>query len=233
MEDFYSKATENKKGKKNLNEVGQADKQELEKTPNIDMQKFGNLLAPYKQQINTKLPDILNKRTNFEKKVEEAQVQFVKNGDGKHVEEFKKSMGEAILEEANVAKEKAIAKKEVIITEKQKALLDQKANKWANREIRRKYHYNGVKPIMQFVGICEPLNLFFLYLLTVVLFMPFLVDKLIRATFGALLTGANSDRPRAMKNTLWTIFVFAVVFFIALGILLVLEWLNITDVITF
>ena len=41
----------------------------------------------------------------------------------------------------------------------------QAENAWSNKEKRREYHFNGVKAILMFVGIKEPMNLVILYIL--------------------------------------------------------------------
>lgn len=98
-------------------------------------------------------------------------------------------------------------------------------NKWANREKKRQYHYNGVKPIMMFAGIEEPLNLFLLYLLTLILSPFFLLAKLLRGTIGVLLGAAcDPDKPKSIKGLLWTILAIITVLITTAVVYLFLKW---------
>lgn len=98
-------------------------------------------------------------------------------------------------------------------------------SKWANREKKRQYHYNGVKPIMQFAGINEPLNLFLLYLLTLILMPFFLLAKLLRGTVGILLGAAcDPDKPKSIKGLLWTILAVGSILITIAVVYLFLKW---------
>ena len=78
---------------------------------------------------------------------------------------------------------------------------------------------------MRFVGIEEPLNLFLLYLLTLVLCPFFLLSKLLKGTVGALIAGAcDEDRPKAVKGFLWTLIAIIAVMAIAAVVYLFLTW---------
>ena len=78
---------------------------------------------------------------------------------------------------------------------------------------------------MRFVGIEEPLNLFLLYLLTLVLCPFFLLSKLLKGTVGALIAGASDgDRPKAVKGFLWTLIAIIAVMAIAAVVYLFLKW---------
>lgn len=126
---------------------------------------------------------------------------------------------------ADFEKQKVDFASEVLQTEQQKNEYRAIEDKWANRERKRQYHYNGVKPIMMFVDIKEPLNLFLLYLLTIVLAPFFLLSKLFRGTIGALIAGASDgDRPRAVKGFLWTLIAVIAILAIAVVIYLFLKW---------
>lgn len=126
---------------------------------------------------------------------------------------------------ADFEKQKVDFASEVLQTEQQKNEHRAIEDKWANRERKRQYHYNGVKPIMMFVGIKEPLNLFLLYLLTFILAPFFLLSKLIKGTIGALIAGASDgDRPRAVKGFLWTLIAVIAILAIAAVIYLFLKW---------
>lgn len=99
--------------------------------------------------------------------------------------------------------------------------------KWENRNKRRQYHYNGVKPIMNFVGINEPLNLPLLYILTIVIVPFFLIVKVLRGTIGALISGAVDERrPKSVKVFLWAVAAVIVALAVAGIVFLFLNWQN-------
>lgn len=227
MEDFYSQAFDNNNENISQNQDSLSDNELVQDSKETAVK---SVAMPSKMIIDDEKQAIVDKRSDFDRTVDEAKVSFLKNQSGEYVEEFHNALADATVEKAKAEKEKAITEKEKIRIDKELALATQRANKWDNREKRRLYHYNGVKPIMEFVNIDKPMNLPFLYLMTVILFIPFLFDKLLKATFGNLIAGAtNDDRPKAVKGVLWTAFGIAAVFLLALGILLLLEWLSITN----
>lgn len=152
--------------------------------------------------------------------------------DEQFVDKVKKTLKSAAVKHTEVEEKRADFEKqkvdfasEVLQTEQQKNEHRAIEDKWANRECKRRYHYNGVKPIMRFVGIEEPLNLFLLYLLTLVLCPFFLLSKLLKGTVGALIAGASDgDRPKAVKGFLWTLIAIIAVMAIAAVVYLFLKW---------
>lgn len=152
--------------------------------------------------------------------------------DKEFVDKVKKTLKSAAVKNTEIEEKKADFEKqkvdfasEVLSTEQQKNTHRAIEDKWANREKRRRYHYNGVKPIMMFVDITEPLNLFLLYTLTVLLAPFFLLSKFLKGTIGALIAGASdSDRPKAVKGFLWTLLGVFTLLVIAVLVYLFLEW---------
>lgn len=152
--------------------------------------------------------------------------------DEQFVDKVKSTLKKAAVKHTEVEEKRADFEKqkvdfasEVLQTEQQKNEHRAIEDKWANRERKRQYHYNGVKPIMHFVGIEEPLNLFLLYLLTLVLSPFFLLSKLLKGTVGALIAGASDgDRPKAVKGFLWTLIAIIAVMAIAAVVYLFLTW---------
>ena len=152
--------------------------------------------------------------------------------DEQFVDKVKSTLKKAAVKHTEVEEKRADFEKqkvdfasEVLQTEQQKNEHRAIEDKWANRERKRQYHYNGVKPIMRFVGIEEPLNLFLLYLLTLVLSPFFLLSKLLKGTVGALIAGASDgDRPKAVKGFLWTLIAIIAVMAIAAVVYLFLTW---------
>lgn len=173
--------------------------------------------------------------SEFAKRMDDVKVQVLENAsneDEKFVKTVKENLKDAAVKHTEVEQKKAEFVKQKVQFEQEKLETKQKENvhqqqedKWANRQKRRQYHYDGVKPIMQFVGIETPMNLFILYFLTFVLVWFFLISKLLKGTVGALIAGASdADRPKAVKGFLWTLLAIFTVIIIAMAVYLFLRW---------
>lgn len=173
--------------------------------------------------------------SEFAKRMDDVKVQVLENAsneDEKFVKTVKENLKDAAVKHTEVEQKKAEFVKQKVQYEQEKLETKQKENvhqqqedKWANRQKRRQYHYDGVKPIMQFVGIETPMNLLLLYFLTLVLVWFFLISKLLKGTIGALIAGASdADRPKAVKGFLWTLLAIFTVIIIAMAVYLFLRW---------
>lgn len=173
--------------------------------------------------------------SEFAKRMDDVKVQVLENAsneDEKFVKTVKENLKDAAVKHTEVEQKKAEFVKQKVQFEQEKLETKQKENvhqqqedKWANRQKRRQYHYDGVKPIMQFVGIETPMNLLLLYFLTLVLVWFFLIGKLLKGTVGALIAGASdADRPKAVKGFLWTLLAIFTVIIIAMAVYLFLRW---------
>lgn len=166
--------------------------------------------------------------------VKQQVLQDASESDQSFVETIKENVKQAAVVHTEVEKEKASLEKQSVQYEQEKLSTKQKRNinvsredRWANREKRREYHYNGVKPIMEFVGIKTPMNLFLLYFLTLILIWFFLLSKLLRGTIGALIAGAeDANRPKAVKGLLWTLIGAIAVGALLCVVYLFLKWQN-------
>lgn len=179
--------------------------------------------------------DYVTIQTQFSKSMDTVKENVLKEAsitDQKFVETVKENVKKAAVKLTEVERGKAEFQEQQVDYEKEKLDTKQKQNihtqqedKWTNRQKRRQFHYDGVKPIMKFVKIDEPMNLFCLYFLTFILIVPFLIGKLINGTFGALVAGASDgNRSKAAKGFLWTITcVFATLVLICL-VYLFLKW---------
>lgn len=176
--------------------------------------------------------------TSFTEAVDAAKLNILKEAsvnDQKFVQEVKENVKDATVKLAEVEKEKAELEKQNILyhqelkdKERQINEFEKQQNYWENRQKKRQYHYDGVKPIMEFVGIKSPMNLIMLYFLTGVLTPFFLLAKLFKGTIGALIAGAeDSNRPKAMKGFIWTVLGLVVIIAVALCVLIALNWLGI------
>lgn len=193
---------------------------------------------------NENLPQLhsVNKSTAFTEAVDTAKINVLNEAvatDNKFVDDFKRQLKDATLKLAEVEQQRATLEKQNIeyhseLLETQQKLNEQQQSedKWNNRQKSREYHYNGVKPIMEFVGIKSAMNVAILYFLTAILIWFFLFAKLWKGTVGALISGASdSDRPKAVKGFLWTMIGIVALAAIAVGVYLTLQWLDIIKII--
>lgn len=174
---------------------------------------------------NTQIVDTpsIQIETEFSKKMDEVKQNVLIDAsaqDDNFVNAVKKNVKEAAVKLTEVEKEKAnLQGQQVeleqakIQTKQNKETHEQNADKWEDKRKKRQFHYDGVKPIMEFVNIKEPMNLFFLYFLATILTPLYVLNKLCKGSFGVLLTGANDkDRSKAAKGFLWTMLcVFSVI----------------------
>lgn len=160
--------------------------------------------------------DRVTRATEFSKTLDKSNINILQDAavtDQKFIDDLKREIKEAALKNAQNEKEKQELEKqnteyarELLETQQQLNKLQQVQDKWDNKEKRRQFHYNGVKPIMQFVGIENPMNLILLYFLTVILTPFYLINKFFRGTIGAIVFGAeDTNRSKAMKGFLWTL----------------------------
>lgn len=176
--------------------------------------------------------------TDFSRAVDKAKIEQVKTSmveDKKFAADFAEELKQATIKAAQVEQEKQQLEKqniqyaqELLETQQKLNAKEQQFNEWDKKQKRRQYHYDGVKPIMEFVGINTPMNLFLLYALTSILVWFYLLNKLFKGTIGALIAGAEGEnRPKAVKGFLWTLLGVVAVGIIAIIILFVLRWLGI------
>ena len=198
-------------------------------------------LATQEQEVvanNTPLQSTSDIHTEFSNKMETVKQNLLVNAaskDDEFVEQVTSNIKEAALTLTKVEKSKADYqqqevdyKSDKLTTEQKKEEHTQKEDKWTNAQKCREFHYNGVKPIMQFVGIETPMNLGMLYFLTILLVIPFFIATLIKGTFGALISGAtDKDRAKSVKGFLWTMTAVLAVILIACIVYLILKWLGI------
>lgn len=218
------------------------EKRNLSKGNNFQGQKVGETaVANVSQPRDISTTEIKQEdgfspiSSEFAKRMDDVKVQVLENAsneDEKFVKTVKENLKDAAVKHTEVEQKKAEFVKQKVQYEQEKLETKQKENvhqqqedKWANRQKRRQYHYDGVKPIMQFVGIETPMNLLLLYFLTLVLVWFFLIGKLLKGTIGALIAGASdADRPKAVKGFLWTLLAIFTVIIIAMVVYLFLRW---------
>lgn len=186
-----------------------------------------------------KIQDVVEKNT-FSEAIDSAKIRVVEDAsvnDKNFNKNFTDKLLDASLKLAEVEKEKAELEKQNIEYHQELLGTQQKLNEqlqaenaWSNKEKRREYHFNGVKAILMFVGIKEPMNLVILYILTSILIPFYLLNKLVSGTLGVLIAGASDEnRPRAVKGFLFTLLAVTCAGIIALLVFLALRWLNIIN----
>lgn len=185
-------------------------------------------------QDKPKFNENLFQKSVFAEKMEDVKVNVLNEAsieDKKFVDTIKSNLKKTATKITEVEHEKAAYEEQQIKSESEKLSREQAKNKqgmsedkWANREKLRQYVYNGVKPVMTFVGIDEPMSVVLTVFLTFVLIIPFLLAKLWNGTIGLLIVGASDkDRSKAMKGMLWTILVLIVLGLLFIGIYLFLK----------
>ena len=176
--------------------------------------------------------------TDFTKAIDAAKIRVVEDAsvnDEHFVKDFEKKLKDATLKLAEVEEEKARLEEqnikyhqELLKTEQELNEHTQAENLWENRQKKREYHYNGLKPIMLFVGIKDPMNVPLMYFLGTVLLPFYLIAKLFKGTIGMLLAGAaDSDRPKEVKGFCCTMLALIVAAVVGIGIMHILKYLNI------
>lgn len=210
---------------------------EIEKRKTQGDQPQGALPTVVEEQPPAPQLKPVNAPSAFTEAVDKAKIATmteVAATDKHFVKGFAGTVTDAAMESAKVEQEKQKLERllvehqqELIETKRQLNKLEQQTTKWEKRQKRRQFFYDGVKPIMMFVDIKEPMNILLTLLFTVILCPFFLLNKLGKGTIGTLLSGATDDnRPKAVKNFIWTmlgILVAAIIVAIILTVFLVLK----------
>ena len=209
----------------NLSEI----KEEILRRKNSQQKTEGFASAVIDPQVNMVAP--VTAPSDFTNVLDSAKIKAVQDAsvnDPKFIKDFTKQIKESAKKSAQVEQEKQKYEEQNVQYAQEKLGTQQKVNEWERKSRRRQYHYDGVKPIMEFVGIKTPMNLLFLYLFAIILIAPFLASKLFKGTFGVLLAGAETDnRPKAVKGFLYTLLAVIITGAVVLGAYLILGWLSI------
>ena len=185
--------------------------------------------TPQELQIEVKNNQIGNitQETNFSKIIDTAKIETIKRAsaeDDKFNEDFKNELKQAVLKSAQLEKEKQeLEKKNIELQQnyiKTKNELEnqiQSVNKWDNKQKAREYHYNGLKDIMLFVHINNPMCVPLMYIFAFLISPIYLVWTLILAPIGTLIAGTkDQERPKLVKGAIYTILCIALVLVLAI-----------------
>lgn len=175
------------------------------------------------------------KNTSFDNMMEQVKQNTLLNAstdDADFVNKTKEALKSAVMKSAKVEENKADFENQKVTyaseklnTAQQKNSYEAKENKWKNKEAKREYIYKGVKPLMTFVGIKEPMAIPLTIFLTLLIFPFYFFAILIRITFGTLLSGAcDEDRPKSVKGFLWTLIAVIAILLITAIIYFFLKW---------
>lgn len=169
----------------------------------------------------------ITKENEFQRNMNEGLNAIVKEAytnDEDFKEELTEKTKDAAKTYADVEKGRASLEKqnldyhaELIKTQQELEQYKQADHKWDNQRSKRQFVYDGIKPIMEWIGVDDPMNIPLMIFLTVVLIVPFIILK----PLTALILGANPEnRAKQAKAWLWTLFALTMTAAVLLAILL-------------
>ena len=180
----------------------------------------------------------VTKATDFTNAVDEAKLNLVRKAsaeDDKFVQELTNDLKDAVKKSAQLEKEKQALEIENIALEQNyiqtKNELEsqkQKVNKWENKQKAREYHYNGLKDIMEFIHINNPMCIPLMYLFAFIISPIYILWTILLCPLGTLIAGTkDNNRPQFVKGAIYTILLLALILAVVLGGYSVMHyWLN-------
>jgi len=170
----------------------------------------------------------LTQPTEFSQAIDQAKIHTIKTAsaeDQKFNEDFKNQLKEAVLKSAELEKEKQELEKQnielqqdYIFTKQQLESQTQAVNKWNNKRERRQYHYDGLKDIMEFLHIDNPMCIWLMYLFALIASPIYLLKVLIISPIATLIGGTKTgNRPKLVKGAIYTVLLIALVSVVVVG----------------
>lgn len=167
----------------------------------------------------------LTQSTEFTNAIDTAKIETIKRAsaeDEKFNEDFKTELKQAVLKSAQLEKEKQELEKRnielqqnYIKTKNELETQIQSVNKWENKQKAREYHYNGLKDIMLFIHINNPMCIPLMYIFAILVSPIYLVWTLVLAPLGTLIAGTkDQERPKLVKGAIYTLMCILLVIFI-------------------
>lgn len=131
-------------------------------------------------------------------------------------------------ERVGIESDKIALQKDLLSTRKAKENYAKRQAKYEHLRQKRTYHFEGLKTILNRVGINEPTNIYLMYFIAIVI-LPFaLLGMLFKGTIGNLLSGLNpEERAKRVKAFLITFLAVTIVTAVAGIILWVLSAIHI------
>lgn len=187
---------------------------------------------------NQNTPVVQFSQSKFAENMEDVKQNLLAEAstkDNKFVKEVTDNLKEAAKKITEIEKDKAEYQRHHIEVEDKKLSYEDnktkhrsKEDKWINIQKAREHMYNGVKPIMKYAGIDEPLACGLTILFSIILIIPFFISKLWNGTIGVLLYGAtDKNRSKSMKGLIWTVLAILLILGVVIIIYLLLKTQNI------
>lgn len=197
-------------------------KEETEPVKTDEIENLSNLPQVDLPEQPTKAISNITEETKFGEVVDEAKVNILKEAsaeDEKFVATLKNELKEAAVKSAQLENDKQeLERKNIelyqnyIETKTQLEKHQQNENLWNNKVKRREYHYNGLKDIMLFVHINNPMCIPLMYIIAVLIAPIYLLWTLILCPLGTLIGGTkDQERPKIVKGAIYTILLVALV----------------------
>lgn len=180
----------------------------------------------------------ITKATAFTEMMDEAKQHIMKEAsaeDEKFIQALKNEIKEAGLKSAQLEKEKQeleieniALEQNYIQTKNELESQKQKVNKWENKQKAREYHYNGLKDIMEFIHINNPMCIPLMYLFAFIISPIYILWTVLLCPLGTLIAGTkDNNRPQFVKGAIYTILLIALILAVVLGGYAVMHyWLN-------
>ena len=178
----------------------------------------------------------ITKATVFSEKMDEAKINIITEAsaeDPKFIEALKNEIKEAGLKSAQLEKEKQeleiqniALQQNYIQTKNELESQKQKENKWENKQKARQYHYDGLKDIMEFIHINNPMWLPLMYILAIIISPIYIAWTVFLCPFGTLIAGTkDNNRPKLVKGAIYTILLIALIAVVFFGGYAVMHYL--------
>jgi hypothetical protein len=168
-----------------------------------------------KQKIQVIEPEIIvtnlpteQPKTTFADAAEKIKIGLLENAQENDINfqaDIQNELKDALVEISKLEKQKAELEKQKLETQQKFNTYVQQSDAWTDKQNRREFHFNGVKPVMEYVGIRTPMCLVFLYLLTVIITPFFLISKLLKSTVGILINEAANTEKNSVRIFLWSV----------------------------
>lgn len=164
--------------------------------------------------------------TEFSNAIDSAKIHTIKKASEEDVnfnKDFTNELKQAVLKSAQLEKEKQELEKKYIElqqnnikTRNELEAQKQSVNKWENKRKAREYHYDGLKDIMLFMHIHNPMCIPLMYIFAVIVAPIYFVKTVIISPLVTFITGTkDQERPKLVKGAIYTILCITLIIIIA------------------
>lgn len=166
----------------------------------------------FSQTVESGMIDMLQEAHINDNDFKQSMIDKIKESAVKRAELEK---NKAELEQQNLQYQSDLLKTQQLLNEYQ-----QEDDGYNAKRAKRQFVYDGIAPIMEWIGIKKPLNIPLMIFLTIILIVPFIIGK----PLEALVVGADAEvRKQQAKAWLWTILALTVTAAVLCGILIPLD----------